>query len=230
MQSIAIIPLGGVGLRMESNIPKQFLMIDGKPLFIYTLLKFENNSNVSKIVVACKSEYRDYVISECKRCKINKLLCVAKSGKTQLESIFNSVEMIKKDYDENDILIIHVGNRPNVSTELIDKCIEKYNKNNEPLTTYVPCVESMINCKTNSVVDRNDVIRIQTPQVYSFKDIECYTKDIKKYYDKGSTICDLFVLDNKKINYIKGELSNFKITYKEDYDMFKLIINSINKR
>ena len=230
MENIAIIPLGGVGIRMNSKIPKQFLQINNKPIFIYTVEKLQNNKNISKIVIACKKEYMYYVKEECEKNGIDKLYCVAESGTTQIESILNSIKKIRKNFKDEDRIIIHVGNRPNISNKLIDICIKKYNKSNEPLTTYVPCIESMIDYKEKSIINRDNILRIQTPQMYSFKDIDCYLSNIKKYYNKGNTICDLLILDSKKINYVKGEISNFKITYKEDYDIFKLLVNSKNKR
>lgn len=228
MHNIVIIPIGGTGERMKSNTPKQFSLINNQPLFIYTVKKFQQNENISQIVIGCMDKYKDYVKSQCEKYGIDKLWCITKSGKTQLETIFNAINEIKDELDGDDKIIIHVGNRPNISNKIIDECI---NKSNElgPVATYINCVESMIDTKNNSTVDRNNIIKIQTPQVYSFKDIEYYVDNSKKYYDKGNTLCDLFVLDKKKINYIKGEISNFKITYKEDYDIFKLIVDSTKK-
>ena len=222
MENIAIIPIGGIGIRMGTKKPKQFLLINNKPLFIYTVEKFQENKKISKIIIACKPEFKEYVINECEKYGINKLYSVTESGRTQLETIFKSVNSIMDTFGLDDKVIIHVGNRPNLSLDLIDKCIDKYDELG-PITTIVPCIEGMIDTGNNKVLDRERIIRVQTPQVYSFDDIRYYSEHSNEYYNKGSTICDLFIIDDRNINFIEGELSNFKITYPEDLEMFKLI-------
>lgn len=228
MKTVAIIPIGGVGLRMNDNKPKQYIKINNKPIFMYTVEKFQKNSNIDDIVISCKKEYFDYVKKECEKYNISKLYRVVCSGRTQLESIFNSINEIKKEYDISDKIVIHVGNRPNITEKLITKCVKLYDESGA-LTTTVPCIEGMVNVKDNSTINRNNIVRIQTPQVYSFLDIEKYYNNSDYYYDKGSTICDLFLEDNKKITFVDGELLNFKITYKEDLELFKRIVEDSEK-
>ncbi len=227
MKTIAIIPIGGVGSRMNSDIPKQYIEVNDKPIFIYTVEKFQANPNIDNIVISCKKEFFDDVKNECEKYHINKLYKIVCSGETQLETIFNSVNAIKKDFSMNDKIVIHVGNRPNITDRLITDCVNLYDKYGS-LTTTVPCIEGMVNINNNSILSRKDLIRIQTPQVYSFSDIEKYCNNSDEYCNKGSTICDLFLLEGRKIKFVNGEMLNFKITYEEDLELFKLIVNSKN--
>ena len=73
MKRIAIIPIGGSGIRMNNKIPKQFIKINDKTLYIYTLEKFQNNESIDEIVVVCLNGYQKEVERECKQYGITKL-------------------------------------------------------------------------------------------------------------------------------------------------------------
>ena len=223
MANIAVIPIGGIGSRMKKEIPKQFININNKPLYMYTLEKFQSNSNINKIIIACLKDYKDQVTKECKDNNIDKLITVVSGGETQLESIFNCLEYLEGKTADNDKIIIHVGNRPNLTDELITKCIKSYDELG-PLSTTVPEIEVMVTKDTKEIIPRENIIRIQTPQVYSFSDVKDLISKKNEYKHMAGTMCDLFIKLGKNINFIEGELLNFKITYPEDLELFKKII------
>lgn len=224
--TVAIIPIGGLGIRMNNDIPKQFIKINNKLICMYTIEKFQKNSNVDMIVLACVDTYQELIESECKKNNITKLKGIVKGGKTQLESIFNCYNYIKDEIHDDTKIIVHVGNRPLLSHNLIDKCINEYDKIGM-LTTIIPSVEVMYNLKNNEIEDRNNIVRIQTPQVYSKDDLEnllkkCDLNDLKKY----ATVFDLMLHYGFNVKHIDGEILNFKITYPEDLLIFESIINN----
>ena len=226
MSNIAIIPIGGIGVRMNNDIPKQFIKVNNKSIYMYTLEKFDKHKEIDKIILAFPKNYPEYqelVEKECKENNIKKVVGIIEGGKTQLESIFNCINSIKEQLTDDDKIIVHVGNRPNLSVELIDKCIKESDKIGS-LSTIVPEIEVLVNKKTKEIIPRNDIIRIQTPQVYFYKDLKDIVDDFNKYINNGNTLCDLFLNMNKKISFIEGELLNFKITYPEDLELFKKII------
>ena len=61
MKNYVILLAGGVGKRMGADIPKQFLMVKGKPIIVHTIERFQENSQIDKIVVVCVKEWKDYV-------------------------------------------------------------------------------------------------------------------------------------------------------------------------
>ena len=224
--TIAIIPIGGFGIRMHSDIPKQFIKVNDKLICMYTIEKFQKNKNVDMILLACIDGYQEFIENECKKNNITKLKAVVKGGRTQLESIFNCYNYIKNEIQDDTRIIIHVGNRPLLSQELINRCITEYDKIGM-LTTVVPSVEVMYNVKNNNIEDRNNIVRIQTPQVYSSLDLKklqknCDSDDLVKY----ATVFDLMLHHNIDVHHIDGELLNFKITYPEDLLIFESIVKN----
>ena len=223
--TIAIIPIGGHGIRMNTKIPKQFLKVDGKCIFMYTLEKFQENDKIDMIIIACVDGYSDFVKDECKKYNITKLRAIVPGGSNQLESIFNCYNYIKNDIKDDTKIMIHVGNRPLISQELINKCLVEYD-NVGMLTTYVPSVEVMYNIKNKKLEERNNIIRIQTPQVYSSLDIKNLLNKKNIGVAKHSTIFDLMIENGFDVSQIPGELINFKITYPEDLLLFESLIKN----
>ena len=225
MANIVIIPIGGIGVRMKSNTPKQFIKINNKPIYIYTLEKFENNKNIDKIIIACLKGYETKVKKECKKRNISKLIDVVTGGETQLESIYNCLKRISDVAKKKDNIIVHVGNRPNLTNNLMNKII-KESKKKSAIVTVIPEIEVMANKQTKEIIPRKDIIRIQTPQLYKYETLDFFIKDGEKYYKKYATICDMFLENNKNVDFTEGEILNFKITYPEDIELFKKLINN----
>lgn len=225
MANIAIIPIGGIGVRMNSKTPKQFIKVNNKPIYVYTLEKFENNEKIDKIIIACLKGYEAKVKRECKKRNISKLIDVVTGGETQLESIYNCLKRLSPIANKKDNIIIHVGNRPNLSNELINKIVKEGKKKNA-IVTIIPEIEVMANIETKSIIPRKNIIRIQTPQLYRYDTLDFFIKDGEKYYKEYATICDMFLENNKNVDFIEGEFLNFKITYPEDIDLFKKLINN----
>ena len=223
MANIAIIPIGGMGVRMNKKTPKQFIEINNKPIYVYTLEKFESNENIDKIIIACLKGYEQEVKKECEKRNITKLIDVVTGGETQLESIYNCLKRIGDIANKDDNIIVHVGNRPNLSNNLINKIVEE-SKTKNAVVTVIPEIEVMANKETKKIIPRKDIVRIQTPQLYKYETLEFFIKEGEKYYKEYATICDMFLENDKEVEFIEGELLNFKITYPEDIELFKKII------
>lgn len=222
----AVITLGGIGSRFKSRIPKQFVEVDDKPISIYTLEKFQNNENIDKIVVACLKGYEKKIEEYKEKYNLTKLEYIVQGGRTQPESISNCIDTLKdKDVAENDVIIVHAGNRPLVEkriiSEGIDICKEKGNA-----ISYIECPEVIVTKDSNQIIERTNIMRLQTPQIFLYKDIkEAYEYAKKIDFKNISTTADLMLRMNKKLNYFRGSEYNFKITFNDDLEIFKNLIN-----
>ena len=116
--NIALIKAGGVGQRMGAGIPKQFISIDGKPIIIYTLESFEKHPNIDEIVVVCVKGWHDILRSYCKQFGIKKVKLIVNGGETSLKSIKNGLVAMRDRYSDNDMILVHDGNRPLISQHL----------------------------------------------------------------------------------------------------------------
>lgn len=114
LRTCAVIVAGGSGSRMNSDIPKQFITLEGKPIIQHTLEVFERCPDIDDIVVVCPPHYSCKVNDIAFYANIDKLLSVVKSGKTRQESAYNG---IKAAY--GDIILIHDAVRPFVTSKQI---------------------------------------------------------------------------------------------------------------
>lgn len=222
--TIAVITIGGIGSRFKSDIPKQFIEVEDKPISVYTLEKFQNNPNIDKIIVACLSGFENKVLEYKEKYGLTKLEYIAKGGRSQPESISNCIDKLNGIAKDDDVIVVHAGNRPLVEhegiNESINLCMEKGNA-----ISYIDCPEVIITKDTNEIVERTNVMRIQTPQTFKYKDIKEAYEYAKKIDFKGlSTTADLMIKTGKKLNYFRGSEYNLKITFQDDLEIFKSLI------
>ncbi len=221
----AIITLGGIGSRFKSSVPKQFVEVDNKPISIYTLEKFQNNENIDKIVVACLKGYERKVEEYKKKYNLTKIQYIVQGGRTQPESISNCIDALENVVANDDIIVIHAGNRPLVSykniNDSINECIEYGNA-----ISYIDCPEVVVTKDNNKVIERTNIMRIQTPQTFKYKDVkEAYEYAKSIDFKEVNTTADLMLKIGKDLNYLRGSEYNLKITYNDDLEIFKSLIN-----
>lgn len=229
MSNIVLLTAAGTGSRTKQFIPKQFLSIKDKPIILYTMERFQNHPDIDKIVVVCLKGWEDYVKCHAKQYNMSKLTEVVRGGETGYESIINGLSAIKKDGKENDIILIHDGNRPGVSAQTISDCI-KVSKEKGSAITYIPTNEVVYNTssETPKLLNRDNIIRTQTPHGANLKYmLEIYDRAQKENVPSSVVaFCSLLSAFNQKINFVMGSEKNFKITYKEDIDLFRGLVET----
>tara|TARA_Y100001970_G_scaffold293679_1_gene442331 strand:- start:2037 stop:3173 length:1137 start_codon:yes stop_codon:yes gene_type:complete len=213
MKNALILLAGGVGKRLGSNVPKQFLKIGNTNLIEHFLTNLDKKI-FDIIIIALKRKRfpKDAKLLK-EKFEYHKIIFV-ESGKTRQVSSFNALKFLKK-YNPKNVLI-HDSARPLVSNLLIRKIIKtlKVNYSCVPYVRY----NDLIKTKKNLDLKNNDIIHIQTPQGFNFKKIYKAHSIAKKIDSKD----DSSILQNthKKIKMIKGEKNNIKITTKEDLIFF----------
>ncbi len=227
--NIVLIVAAGTGSRMSTTIPKQFLTIFDKPVIIYTLEKFENHPDVDVIAVVCLKGWDNLLNSYAKQYNITKLKYVISGGNTRQESIQKGLAELQKYYNENDIVLIHDGVRPNVSENIISECI-KITKQKGNAITCIPCQDTMLEIfsedSSNSSYPRNKLQRVQTPQGFKLKSIvNAYNKAIQKGIVNSTADCTLMTEIGETVYFSKGSETNIKLTTLEDLEIFKALLS-----
>ena len=188
--------------------------------------KFQNHKEIDKIVVVCLSGWESYLECYAQQYGITKLETVVEGGSSGFESIQNGLNAISSFSNDDDIVLIHDGNRPCVSFSTITECI-KTAKVLGPAITCIPTNEVVFNVanSTPEMLNRDQIIRTQTPHAANFGYMKSIYQEAK---EKGITdavaFCSLLSILKKDINFVQGSEKNFKITYKDDIDMFKGLV------
>lgn len=208
MNIIALIMAGGSGNRMESHIPKQFLLLNGKPILMHTIERFHKyNPTIQKIVVLPDNQIELWN----KLCNEHQFALthhIATGGSTRFESVRNGLQTIE---NVEGIVAIHDGVRPFVSNQTLDRCIETAQKNGNAIPVIKP-FESIrkLNQKGSEAVNRDEFVLVQTPQTF---DIQTILKAYKQEFSTDFTD-DASVLEKTglPIHLVDGNRENIKIT------------------
>lgn len=225
MKTTAVILAGGKGTRIGDKCPKQFICVKDKPVIYYTITAFENNNNISDIIIVSNAEYME----ECRKIVINnkfhKISNIIEGGKERFDSTLAALKIIT----DNRNILIHDAARPIVSQEIINNVIaalETYNAVNLGVEMTDTIIKTSVNNRYQ-LIDRKDIWTIQTPQGFK-SDI------LKKAYEIGLKDPNFMATDDcgvvmnykpdEKIHLIKGEKSNIKITYPEDLKLMEKLI------
>lgn len=221
--NFAILLLGGNGNRLKSELPKQFIKINEKEVFLYSYEIFLNHPDVDKIILVTLKEFIPFVKE-----KVNlEKTIVIEGGLTRQESVFNALKYLKDKINDSDVIIIHDACRPLITTSIITSSINEI-KDNDAVITSMEATNSLAlkdGDYLSYYIDRSKVVEIQTPQTFRYKDI--YEAHLNAYINKKSYTDDGSILENKfkKVKLIRGNSFNFKITTFEDLILFERIIN-----
>ena len=216
-----IIVAAGSGNRMKSEISKQFLKINNKEIFAYSVEKFEKLDCISQIMVVTSEPYFQHTLEVEEKYEWKKTK-VIKGGKERQDSVYAGLNAL----ETCDVVIVHDGVRPFVKEQNILDVINKTIKNGACILA-VPMKETVKICKDSIVketLNRSSLWSIQTPQGFMYKDI---LSAYKKLQVNDEVVTDDAVLMEKeghKIFITEGEYSNIKITTPEDIVFGKALL------
>ena len=218
-----IIVAGGKGLRMGSDIPKQFLPIGGKPVLMRTLERFRAYSEALQIILVLPEAQQDYWRQLCEQYHFEVNYLLANGGQTRFHSVQNGLALIPDDAEG--VVGVHDGVRPFPSVEVIRNCYEAA-RTAKAVIPVIPVVETVrhIEGEGSVTVPRGDYRLVQTPQTF---DIQLLKAANRQPYNDGFTD-DASVVESygRQITLVEGNRENIKITTPYDITFAEAIINS----
>ncbi len=220
MKSIAVIPAGGKGLRSGYSTPKQFIKISGKEIIVYPLLTFQKSKLIDRIVIAAEPEYFSLLLRLIRKYKLTKVKLIVEGGATRQQSVFNAV--LSSDADADDLIVVHDAARALLPLTLLDKTVLTAKQKGNALVC-LRAKDTLVKGRetVREYVNRDEIYYVQTPQIFKFKDLHkalvMAEKDNFLATDESMLVKRL----GKKINIVEGSVFNFKITSKEDIELFK---------
>ena len=228
----ALIIAGGVGSRMNQEIPKQFINVYDKPVLIYTLEAFQRHPKIDSIEVVCLEGWQDILWAYAKQFGITKLKWVVSGGSTGQESIRNGVYHLEGICASDDIVIVHDGIRPLVDDTVLSDVIIKCEKYGNAVTA-MPYNEQIFvaddEISTVKYIPRETLRRVSTPQAYKFglldeKYHEAFEKEIGIY---GSSYANTMMVElGERLYFAAGSDKNIKLTTKDDLELFKAYLKA----
>lgn len=228
--NIALLTAAGNGSRMHQDIPKQFIHVDNKPVIIYTMGAFQNHPGIDAIIVVTLASWKEVLCSYARQFNITKLKWVVEGGKNGQESIFNGLSELKKHISPDDVVMVHDGNRPLVSSEVISDSLAVYRQYGNAVAV-IPCTEVVMESddgrQSCRAMERERLFRTQTPHTYRFDELlSAHYEAEKKGIVNTAASCILMEKLGIKSHFSKGSEENLKITTKDDLKIFKALLNT----
>ena len=201
---------------MNSDIPKQFILLNSTPVLMHTISKF---SHLDEVILVVPKTQKEYWNSLCKTHNFNIPHTIVEGGKTRFHSVKNGLEKV----DNNSTVAIHDGVRPLISSKLINSLITE-TKNGVGGIPILPVKDSIRKVEgENSIhIDKSNLFKVQTPQCFLSTDIkEAYTQSFSDTFTDDASV---FESNGGRITTLLGEEKNLKITTKEDLKIAELFI------
>ena len=223
----AIVPAGGRGLRMGSNVPKQFLALGDVPLLVHALKIFESSSIISEIILVVPEDecayWRDHIVTVYGLKKISQ---VVGGGRRRQDSVLNGVQAANSN---SDIMVVHDAVRPFVTERMIADVVEAARKHGAAIVA-VPVCDTVKRVNDDGLIEetlrREELWVAQTPQAFQ-RDI------LVRAHEQGKTdgldaTDDAFLVERMglSVSIVQGNSQNIKVTRPEDLQIGQAILNA----
>ena len=216
MKKVALIVAGGKGERMNTDIPKQFLVLNDLPILMHSLNAF---SHLDKIILVLPRAQIENWEELCKQYNFILKHTVVAGGINRFGSVKNGLAKI----DEGSIVAIHDGVRPLVSKNLINKLIGATKKGNGiiPIVAVKDSIRKVEGYKSKAV-SRSNLYKVQTPQCFFASTLkDAYKQNFSLFFTDDASVLES---NGGKIITILGEERNLKITTEEDLRIAEALI------
>lgn len=220
MKRYAILVGGGSGSRMQQDIPKQFLLLKGKPVLMHTLEAFYQSEPRPELIVVLNVDFHEYWE---KLCQIHQFTIphqLVKGGQERFFSVKNGLKAVKG----KALVAIHDAVRPLVSQKLIEAAYTQAEQLGNAVVA-IPSKDSVrqISEKGSKALRRDQIYLVQTPQVFTSEVLKkAYEQEFRSTFTDDASVVERL---GNHIYLLSGESQNIKITYPEDLAWAETLLN-----
>lgn len=220
MKHYTILVAGGSGSRMQSDIPKQFIVLKGIPILLHTIHKFIKIEDNSIILVLPKEQisyWNELTTTFPKeiQLELTQKVTIVEGGATRFQSVRNGLNSIQ-DATTDSLVLVHDGVRPLLSINLIHRVLEKA-KTTKAAAVAVPLKDTPRLVKkdgTNQAIPRETIQLMQTPQVFHYELMkQAFSQEEHAAFTDCASVVEAW---GHPISLVLGEYTNLKITTPED--------------
>ena len=221
MKYYAIIVAGGSGNRMQTETPKQFLLLKNLPVLMHTIKAFAQSDTQPKILLVLNQDQQTYWTRLCEEFNFHVPHQVIDGGTERFHSVKNAIHAI----EEESYVAIHDAVRPLVSKSLIDSCF----KAAELQGNVIAAVQSsdsvrLLRDDKTTALKRDEIYLVQTPQTFNLSILkEAYNQAFNTHFTDDASVVESI---GYEINIIEGERGNIKITYPIDLELAELLLKN----
>jgi len=222
MKHYAIIVAGGTGTRMQSAVPKQFLLLNGLPVLMHTIQAFTQSTIKPDIILVLPAAYHDYWKELCHTHQFNTPHTLVTGGESRFHSVKNGLDQISA--DDSTLVAIHDAVRPLTSSHIIETSYQYAQEHGTAVTAVKSrdSVRQLVNGKSVSLL-RDQIYLIQTPQTFKVSLLKkAYKQPYSEHFTDDASVVEQ---DGVEIHLTEGSHQNIKITFPEDIAIAELLLN-----
>lgn len=220
-KNYAIIVAGGSGSRMQSSVPKQFLLLNGLPVMMHTIQAFHQSISKPSIILVIPADAHAYWKDLCKQYNFTIPHQLVNGGETRFHSVKKGLATITE--DENTIVAVQDAVRPLTSVEIIDNSYNQAARQGNAVIA-VKSRDSIRQVKNgvSAGLLRDEIYLVQTPQTFQYNQLK---KAYQQAYNPSFTD-DASVVEatGEAIHILEGNYQNIKITFPEDIAIAELLL------
>lgn len=223
MSVLAIIPAAGVGIRMGGGTPKQFLSLEGVPIFVHTLRKFVAAETIDEIFLALRAEDMDRVLGDIDREHFSKPVRLVAGGPTRQETVARALAEAPQG---TEVVVVHDAVRPFIELEMIARVVETARKDGAAILG-IPSIDTVKQVERQKIlgtIPRERIVLAQTPQAFRYKIIqEAFARAATDGFN-GTDEASLVERMGLQVTVLMGSDRNIKITKPSDLPLARLYI------
>ena len=224
MNKYAVIVAGGFGTRMGNAVPKQFLLLNNKPVIYYPINVFLKAYDVMQIILVLPEQFMNAGKEIVDQYFDHDRIHLTAGGETRFHSVKNGLRLVK----EESFVFVHDSVRCLVTVDLVQRCYENCLRTG----TAIPVVVAKDSVRllsedgtTSEPLERNKVLMVQTPQCFHSQILlPAYNVDYKARFTDEATVVEAFGL---KVSLVEGEERNIKITEPRDLSIAETFLNEV---
>ncbi|RNL52541.1 2-C-methyl-D-erythritol 4-phosphate cytidylyltransferase [Pedobacter jejuensis] len=221
MKYYAVIVAGGSGNRMQTETPKQFLLLKNLPVLMHTLKAFAQSDYQPLIILVLNKNQKPYWLRLCDEFNFRIPHTIVDGGSERFHSVKNAIDLLTGD----GVVAVHDAVRPLISTKLIDNSFKQaLEKGNVIAAVQSTDSVRMLSENKTSALKRNEIYLVQTPQTFTLDVLKkAYQQDFSSYFTDDASVVELAGYD---INIVEGERNNIKITHPIDLELAELLMKN----
>lgn len=221
--------MGGRGTRFGAKIPKQFVEVDGHPVFTYLLEAYEQFDEVDSLYIVCHKDWIPFTEKWITNLKLKKVKKILSGGNSRSQSVQFGLNAIASQAKPSDVVLIHDVTHPFIDTENVKKCIIA-TQSVGAATLAGSCFDTMY--KTNEeeciekVIPREKIVSATAPECFRFDTVYPLYKDKSEEELECMTSAGaMMVANGQPVKVIRTPFINLKITLYEDMEAFKKLLH-----
>jgi len=218
-----VIPAAGIGNRMETAIPKQYLPISGKPMISYSIQTFFASPRIASIHLALSPE--DYFWRNLDLAANSRLQLHYTGGETRAQTVLNTLYAMKSQVDVDDWILVHDAARPGLTLALLDTLLDSLENDAVGGLLALPLADTLKQSKADdrvkTTIPRDGLWQAQTPQMFRYRLLTNALENFDGVPTDEAQAIEALGFEPKLVT---GSLRNMKVTYPQDMALMELFI------